>query len=78
MPQYIAPDVAGLFPIVSESSLRDMGCQEMFATALITINLWVEDNQASESWLTHFVGPTTIAHNIQLCHLEPGILAWTI
>ena len=77
MPQYIAPVVAGRFPVVWESSLRDMGCQEMFSTALTTINVWTEENQASESWLTHFVAPTTIALNNQLFRLEPGMFAWT-
>lgn len=54
-----------------------MGCQEMFAEALMTNNVWAEENQASEGWLTLFVAPTTIALNNQLFHLEPGIFAWT-
>ena len=49
----------------------------MFATAFTTIKVWAEENQASESWLTHFVGPTTIALNNQICRLKPGVFAWT-
>ena len=77
MPQCITPVVAGCFHVEWESSLRDMGCQEMFAEALMTNNVWAEENQASEGWLTLFVAPTTIALNNQLFHLEPGIFAWT-
>jgi len=55
-----------------------MGCQEMIAMASTTNNVWAEESQSSESWLTHLVGPTTIAPNNQLCRLDPGIFAWTI
>ena len=78
VPQHIAPVVAGRFLVEWESSLRDMGCQEMFATALTTIKVWAEEIQSSERLLTHLVGPTTIAPNNQLGRLEPGIFAWTI
>ena len=43
----------------------------------MTNNVWAEENQASEGWLTLFVAPTTIALNNRLFHLEPGIFAWT-